>query len=285
MYFESYGSMKPGVGAHLIFDHPFARDAIVVVPFTDNVGAPTILLGGGNKIGALVPPVLVPNASATLSWVSNKEGLASRCATATGGWSFGSSLLATAPSLWVPTTAITIAYIRRKLDGTNRAAPIFTGNNDGSWGGTSSCVLLTPYSDGTCYWDFGGNGGANRITAAGLTFSQVVPERWIATAGPQGSALWQNGIKVASQATAISRVAESTTAQLNNSSVAGAASQDIADFNYFAVYATQWSDELCRWWSAEPYAHLYANTWQGQNFVLGNLAPLATGCLPLTGVG
>src|SRR5206468_3154902 len=106
------------------------------------------------------------------------------------------------------------------------------GNATGSWGGTSSCLVLTPYSDGTCYWDFGGTSGANRLTAAGLTFSTTVPERWIVTAGPQGSAIWQNGIKVASQATAISRVAESVTAALNNSDVPGAAAQDIEEFNF-----------------------------------------------------
>src|SRR5260370_1456226 len=99
----------------------------------------------------------------------------------------------------------TCLIIRRKVDTTARASSLFGTEDDGSFPAFHGCGAHVPYSDGTVYWDYGGNGGANRLTVAGLTFTTLV-EKWTFTAGPQGSAIWRDGIKLASQATALTRV-------------------------------------------------------------------------------
>ena len=64
----------------------------------------------------------------------------------------------------VSTDSITILYIRRPRDTTNRASSAFGIIHSSA---VESVGSHCPYSDGTVYWDFGGNGGSNRLTWSG----------------------------------------------------------------------------------------------------------------------
>ena len=105
---------------------------------------------------------------------------------------------------------------------------------------------------------------------AGLTFTTTV-EYWVLTAGASGSAIWQNGVKVASQATAIARTAGGgEVVNLNDNSTG--ASGDLQEINFVQMIDGQWSDDLCRWWSAEPYVHLSVPTIRRYAFIGGSSA-------------
>jgi hypothetical protein len=248
--FLSKGTQKPPLGARVNPEHPFSAGLLACIPFNDEIArfdttTSLSVLSGTAVITAAPPPtaVLVREGAPILG--SNRDG---RCLTFTTA-----DNLIFGDGAWLPTAAITITAVRRKLDTTNRSSGLF-----GPYAGPTDQRVAAhlPYSDGTVYWDFGGNGGANRISVAGLTFSTTIPERWVFTAGPRGSNIWQNGVKVASQATAITRN-PGLIGFLINQAGSGATTNDVIDLNYFAVYSIQWNDELCKWWSAEPYAHLY----------------------------
>src|SRR5206468_1455676 len=113
----------------------------------------------------------------------------------------------------------------------------------------------------------------NVLTASSLTYTTTV-EHWVFTAGPRGSSIWQNGVKVASQATAITR-----NTNVNSGSVFAlgrgtevSTTEEQQEFNFFQVNDQQWSDDLCQWWSAEPYAHLYKPIAQRRYLMMGDIA-------------
>jgi hypothetical protein len=259
------GTMKPPLGARINLAHPLGAHCLLAVPFWEGTGRPSILygapsLGPPRQKDLAIPAITVtePPTAALPTWTANPQG---RATTQASGvyWRFEDSN-------WVPLTACTMCIVRKRTD------TVQTGGAWGCGGGgnTYAFSLQLPYSDGTVYWDFGGWSGANRISAASLTMSITTPERWIVHAGPLGSAIWQNGVKVASQATAITRTAGGLTFDLSN-----LLAQDI---NYFALYDTQWPDQLCQWWSAEPYAHLYPDTARTYDLV-------ATGPMVIQSVG
>src|SRR5205823_996072 len=98
---------------------------------------------------------------------------------------------------------------------------------------------------------------------------------WVLTAGGRGSAIWQNGVKVASQSTAVTRAPASANFGVNTGN--GTDHGDYQELNYLAVYNVQWDDDLCHWWSGDPYAHLYHAAAQRRYFLLGDLAGAASG--------
>ncbi len=242
------GTMKPPLGAHVNMAHPLGQNAVLVIPFAEGFGtSPSVLYGS-----APAQPLAI--ATGAPGWGSNREGIAANCLVA-DSYQVGTG------SAWLPTSAVTVAIIRRKHDVTARSSGLF-GMNTGANG--LRCGAHVPYNDGVVYWDCGGTSAPNRLSVASLTFSITIPERWIFTAGPLGSAIWQNGIKVASQSTAVTRTASTAPFLLNSGNTGDG---DILDLNYVAVYNTQWSDQLCRWWSAEPYAHLYTEQQRTYQFL------------------
>lgn len=144
------------------------------------------------------------------------------------------------------TVAGSILVIRRKTDGLNRATGI--GSNAI---GTNSFGVLLPFSDGTVYWDFGGNAGTNRISKSGLSFS-AKDSVWIFTAGPAGMYMYQDGQLVASSSSAPSaRVPNNTTFGLTyGNSQAG--SDNRVDTLYVAA-DRQWSPAEVAQWTANPF--------------------------------
>jgi hypothetical protein len=234
------GTQKPPPGALVDAGHPLAQSLIWAALFNEGAAQPRVTKGttvlSGSNFGL--------TATGTPLASSNRDGACRQLDIVPAYYATSSGTPATS---W-PTTNCTICVIRRKTDTTNRAASLFALV---AASGTNYLQAQVPSSDGVVYWDFGGTSSPNRLTVSGLSFSTTEPERWIFTAGSQGSAIWQNGVKVASQSTAVTRTA---LAQVFRLGAAGAGTSDNMDLNYFAMYATQWSDELCRWWSAEPYA-------------------------------
>src|SRR5206468_5851441 len=196
-YLSPHSTMKPPLGARINPAHPFAQDMRLAILFNETYAA----VGAAKGLPLFItagPPATAwgPNLSGTATWVGNTDGAAFNLATSNFLTLNAGGTSALDP---VPTSAVTLLYIRRKTDTTLRTAGHFGGALAAD---LSSCGAHVPWVDGTVYWDFGGVVGAHRLSVAGLSFAATV-ERWIFTAGPQGSAIWRNGVKVASQATAI----------------------------------------------------------------------------------
>lgn len=143
-------------------------------------------------------------------------------------------------------TAGSILIIRRKTDTTNRA----TGFGSTAFNVNAFGVLL-PFSDGTVYWDFGGNAGTNRISKSGLTFN-ARDSVYIFTAGPTGMYMYQDGLLVASSSTAPS--ARTPTNQPFGLTYGN--SQSSSDNRVDTLYVAadrQWSPAEVAQWTANPF--------------------------------
>jgi hypothetical protein len=256
------GVQKPPFGASINWAHPFAQDLRVALLFSD--------FAAGNLTTTQLPTVIQAGPPATPwacslngtpTWTSNNDGSAVQFTT-----SSNSLIINPGGTDPIPTGDTTILFIRRKTDTTLRNAPQFGGSTTVA----QSCGAWIPYLDGKIYWDFGGDASPNRLATGVLTWGTTV-ERFVFTAGARGSTIWRNGVKEASQATAITR---STTAGqfLINAGHIGGNPGDTMQVNFFQLLAAQWSDDLCAWWSAEPYEHLYSEQARTSMFLAGNLA-------------
>jgi hypothetical protein len=268
--FLTRGTMKPPAGAQVNPEHPLAQGLLCAVLFNavgsiDTNGKWQVPIVPGTAVADPTHPppsgVSTSNLSGNVSLSSTTEGSA-MFNDGVRTWHLG------ADALWLPTTACTVTFIRRC---TNAAA----GNGE-IWAasgasGTRYMQTFCPYSDGKVYWYFGGTSAPNLLsTSASVSTSTTRAERYVMHAGPRGSAIWRDGVVLASQTTAVTRT-NNVADVFNVGDGAGAP----ADWNYFALYNTQWSDELCRWWSAEPYAHLYPAAAERRYFLLGDLAGAA----------
>lgn len=104
-----------------------------------------------------------------------------------------------------------------------------------------------PFSDGTLYWDFGGNtAGTSRLTAASLTYGD---DFWVFNSGPRGMEIWQNGILRASQAGNANWFASSNPYLLGMHGTA--TNSDDAECAIFLTCARQWSPHECAAWTAQ----------------------------------
>ena len=153
--------------------------------------------------------------------------------------------------LTLPTTAVTVAVIRRKLDTTARASALF---GTASAGATTRLGTHCPWSDGVVYWDFGGTSGANRISYTWAATTTV--ERFVFVAGTRGSAIYLDGISKASQATGITRSSASEQFFLNAGQGSVSSRQDIVEYVAFFLFDAEWTQDQARQWTAEPYCFL-----------------------------
>ena len=122
-------------------------------------------------------------------------------------------------------------FLMQKTDATNRTSSLFGG----AFVSTTILNIHGPYSDGTTYWDFGGNTGNNRVSVGGLNYSR--PTALVFSAGAGGSRIVQDGIVRASNAAAISR-----TVHNSNPTTIGRAGIASGDLNKFYLIA---------WWSRD----------------------------------
>lgn len=233
------GHRKPGPGAQIDYSHPLAKGLLLCVPCYEGQWQQ-------NTAGSHAPYILygsVPRRTTTVTnpatWVSNIEGPAVLLGVDTRFFNLGFD--------FIPTTGVTVAIVRRKIDTTLRTGTLV---GDPNFSTTFQC--LCPFSDGTIYWRFGGSGGANQLTVSQAGLWTTAPDRFVFTAGVNGMAIWRNGQKLASQSTAVTRTAGSSSIAINQGFPTG--DQQEINFAWFVDYP--WPDSLCQWWSSEPYAAL-----------------------------
>lgn len=253
------GSYKPPLGAEINWAHPFARKLLFAVPFL-GVSRYTF---PGTSANDLIVPIWGSVARRTVElhslvanpYSSNRDGVCVQAAVET------TIKMGADP---IPASRVTVCLVRRKLDTTHRTGSTFSPASviSGEW-----CSAFAPFSDGVVYWQF----GSTFISVSGLSFSTTIPERWVFVAGPRGMKIWRNGVKVASTSTANPGRTINPARQFHINGYTTGGNGDVQDFNYFAAYDDEWSDELCRWWSAEPYDALYPRVAQ-RGFVSAGVA-------------
>jgi hypothetical protein len=143
-----------------------------------------------------------------------------------------------------PTDRVTLLYMRRKHDATNRDA-IHVGV---SFTDASRLMTHCPFTDGVVYWDFGGNSSPNRLTASGLGTQGI--QKWAFVAGTRGSSIYLDGVRRATQASAITRTAG------NNFGINGnvlGTQGDLQDVYLVAVYNVEWTPSMIAEWSVDPW--------------------------------
>lgn len=268
LYFQGYGSHKPGLGVQLNPEHPFAFNVRFLSLFNEPVRK-----AGDTYSSLAINNRLIYTQIGTPVKTSNRGGVAVSLTDA-DAYQIGIN------QAWMPTTAGTFAVIRRKRDTTNRASTLISEVFD-------SLSLYGPWSSGQIIWRVSGVDATTDV----LTWSTSAPDAIVCTFGPSGSRVWVNGIKRASQSTPLVHVNDLSGHPLFVN--AGARNGDLIDVNFVQVSAMQWSDNLCQWWSAEPYAHLYEETWtrtyfffaQGSGTTISESVGTAAGTSTVLGVG
>ena len=271
------GMPKPPLGAQVDREHPMALNWNFTLPLNDinnqlaDAQGPSLLFGNWNTVGLTVPD----HQGTASTWVSSTEGPGLRFVT-------GNNRIAVGGVQALPVDRATYCLIHRKTDTTNRASSAM-----GVWTGTETQrgAMHLPWSDGVVYWDWGGfTSGTSRVAVSGLSFAvaPAAPDRYVFRAGPRGMAVFQNGKKVGSHTTA---AASRTGSGFQFTISAGSSdTSDECDFFFVHVVAEEWSDDLCLWWSAEPYAMFYQPV-QRLYFDFGSIlyVPTVTNYLPSGG--
>jgi len=283
---------KPPPNARVDLTHPLGRNCQAVCLFNDSIG--TMHNPGGISNTFIDTPAVqyyqtqgnrIPLTFGTTAptWVTNTHGKALYCGSTFSGMDIGFidgmfSYDLDFPEFLVGATVTrgqTVLVIRRKVDTTARASSLFgVEDSGGAIPVTARCGAHVPYSDGTVYWDYGNNTGDNRLSAAGLTFTTNV-EKWIFTAGPRGSTIWRDGIKVASQSVPLTRIVTDQFSNFGGPVINGgnglstSGGGDLKEFNFIMYIASQWSDDLCQWWFGEPYAAFYEPFMNRSYFIQG----------------
>lgn len=200
------------------YGHHLVAGLRAFLPFREGGGVPRSVIDGR----------LVLPQEATSVWASGARGFAYRHTTTTAR-----EYIATNSSDLVPTSNCTIALGYKKTDTTLRASVAFGVNQTTN----GRCHVHLPYSDGTTYWDFGGDTeGATRLSVASLTFGD---DFWVFSTGSRGMEIWQNGVLRASNSANPTRTAYTDTFSLGNSGGVGAG--DLAQYSYFALWRRQLS--------------------------------------------
>ncbi len=137
----------------------------------------------------------------------------------------------------------TIAFVRRKVDSTNRAH-----STCGIANATDRINIHNPFSDGVTYFDWGGSAGDRRISAT-VSVSQEI-ENWVFVAGPQGMAFYQNGILRASNSAAATNAATTESFFINKAS---SSAGDLVEFYLFATFDDAWTAKQVSKWSRDPF--------------------------------
>ncbi len=267
----SHGSVKPPRGSQVDKNHPFAQAEVLSIFALDGHGT-------FSSSGPQFPPSLVhfgSMAPQTLgivngpTWNSNADGHAIQFANA------GADRISLPTGLIYPTTHCTVLYIGRKTDTTARIAQVFSITLAASNQDTDFLAAYVPNNDGNIYWEFGWTANfqpPNQLSVTPPTIGTLV-HRYAFTAGPLGSNIWMDGVKIASQSTAITRTNGTTSKALFiGDSVQTSVVCDNFQLNMLSIIDEQWSDDKCRWWSAEPYAHLYGPETQRRYYFLGGAA-------------
>lgn len=207
----------------------FWKDALSVLVFWEGGGPPYDLVR--RKLATIVN---------TPIWSVNELGPAGETDATSDYWHLGDS------SLILPTARCTMAFISEKTDATDRASsalgPVTTATNQ-------RCGGHFPFSNGNYIFDFGGTAnGASRVTIASPAFAG--PRKIVLRGGSRGMAVWENGVELASHASAITRSATTTDLQINQGHGAGG---DLAKYSMVGFFDAEWGDGQIEQWSADPF--------------------------------
>lgn len=271
---------KPPIGS--ILSPVVACDPAIVLLFNEGgaqiVSASTTVnsaLVNYGTAGSVVQPQLnSTSGSSSLTWVNGPGGLGLKSGAVVdqnvvltpnsgtdGG--FGGRL---------KLDRVTIFVIRSKTDTTKNNCTQFGWR--GNLQDTARMTAFAPFTDGNVYFEYGGISGINLLTWAGYTAATNV-ESWTFRAGKLGMAMWFQGIKVASQATAVTRAA-ALSANMNFQ-IFGSSniSSDKETIYFFALCNDELSDAAIQAWYADPYGFFFA----GQNQNMHGFK-LASGMVP-----
>jgi len=152
---------------------------------------------------------------------------------------------------WMPTGPITVSLLYEKTDATNR--------NTVAWGidkqlasVTYQCHATMPFGDGTVYFEYGGNGGANEVSVGGLTFGA---DHWAFTVGARGMEIWQNGFLRASNGNTPTRTNDPTHPFKLGANLSGTGFvADLARINVCCVWDRQLDTRELWTLNTDPYA-------------------------------
>ncbi len=255
------GLTKPPPGSQIDWASGLCQGLKSLVAFNEGAGSPADLARPDRQALLATTGTVYP------SWSANTEA-GPGCGTTsdtTSYWNLGPN------DLFVPANSVTVLLIMRKTDSTNRAAGHFGVDAAGV---AQRCGVHCPFSDGTVYWDFGGQTSPNRITATSLTVSGV--NAWAFVAGTRGSAIYQNGILRNSQATAIARGSNTTNFVLNR---ANGSAGDFCDYLFFALLEAEWDLGMVQDWTSDPYQMLQGRS-HPTYFVPVAAAPNEPGAVP-----
>jgi hypothetical protein len=226
-------TLQPETGRRLS-DHPVTRGLVMAV----NFAAQSVDSGSGSTQAVIPEDTRIAGDG---RWLRGNVAYATGV-NRYGNWvgfntSNTTSFLEWQRSDFVPTTAVTILMVYEKADSTNRNS--LAGSIDyGLGSNTNSCNHHVPFSDGTVYFDWGGNtNGVTRVQVGGLTFGADV---WVLTVGSRGMEIWQNGIKRASNGATPTRNKDATMSFKLGASVSGSGTLcDIAHWNVYAMWERQ----------------------------------------------
>lgn len=228
-------------------DRPVRLD--LASPFLEDVGVAWIASHGLN----------IPSggqAAIVGAGVSFGAGMQGRAAALDGSSNATGLRLAGDADDIVPTDRCTIAIYRRSRDTTARVSMLF-----GYDSGVSDRILAhAPYSDGTCYWDFGNNTAGSGRTSA--TFAKsTTPEALVFVAGPvKGREIWRNGLRLVSNTSATaSRSAASKGFSLGSADRNITTGVDTDEIYAIIVSRREWCDAEIVAWSRAPLAFVAPN--------------------------
>lgn len=240
---------KPSGALCMNWGHPLATGMVLCVPFNEGGGIP----------GAELEPVVYDvvgggqgdlSGIADASWVENTPGRGIKLNNAGSFIRFVGPSNGTVKLSASMSPGATVLLIRRKTDTTVRNSRAFGISLAVD---AALCSSHCPYTDSKIYWDFGGKSGNNRLISAVLNWATTPVQMFAFSAGPKGSAIWKDGVKVASHTNAISRTVAGEM-RLNDGDTTNG---DLQEFYFFAISNVQWSDDMITWWFAEPYAMLH----------------------------
>lgn len=185
-----------------------------------------------------------------LSWVAGPGG---RAALLDGSSNATGLRLAADADDILPTDRATILMYRRSRDTTGRVSMLF-----GYDAGTTDRVLAhAPYSDGTCYFDFGNNTAGSGRTSVAFVKS-TLPETLAFVAGPtKGREIWRNGLRLVNNTSATAT--RSTTSKgfsLGSADRNITTGVDTDEIYLVLVSRREWSDAEIIEWSRAPMSVL-----------------------------
>jgi len=146
----------------------------------------------------------------------------------------------------LPKGKVSILIGYNKSDTTNRDSAAFGLPGAQT---TARCVVHLPYSDGVCYWDFGGQiSGTNRLSVASLNISN---DNWAFISSPSSKMeIWQNGILKASNTGGRTRTTGTTKFTLGKAEIA---ISDLASYKYIYIFNNVLSDLEIKDINTYPY--------------------------------